>query len=120
MIDRYVGYLAAIRRYSPRTCELYRSVLEEFRAFAAESAGESETAGADIAAYLDIRTIRSYEVHLLDGKKESAKTVNLHLSVLSGFCKFLMKEGILAGNPVRLVARPRQEKRRSQQKARNF
>ena len=111
MIDRYVGYLAAIRRYSPRTCELYRSVLEEFRAFAAESAGESETAGADIAAYLDIRTIRSYEVHLLDGKKESAKTVNLHLSVLSGFCKFLMKEGILAGNPVRLVARPRQEKR---------
>jgi integrase/recombinase XerC len=47
----------------------------------------------------------------MDEKKESAKTVNLHLSVLSGFCKFLMKQGVLASNPVRLVSRPRQEKR---------
>ena len=47
----------------------------------------------------------------MDTKKESAKTVSLHLSVLSGFCKFLMKEGVLTGNPVRLVSRPKQEKR---------
>lgn len=156
MIDRYIRYLAAIRRYSPRTCELYRSVLEDFFAFASESSNPEtisgipvsdglspessrsarphrgaslavppltmprvaripETAAAghppDAAACLDIQTIRSYEVHLLDGKGESAKTVNLHLSVLSGFCKFLMKEGVLAGNPVRLVSRPKQEKR---------
>ena len=55
--------------------------------------------------------IRNYEVYLMDEKGEGAKTVNLHLSVLSGFCKFLMKEGLLASNPVRLVSRPKQEKR---------
>ena len=114
MIGRYIAYLSAIRRYSPRTCELYRSVLEEFFSFAAGSA-IPETAVADtapdVAACLDVQTIRSYEVHLLDEKGEGAKTVGLHLSVLSGFCKFLMKEGVLASNPVRLVPRPRKEKR---------
>ena len=155
MIGRYIDYLAGIRRYSPRTCELYRSVLEEFFVFAGTASPEQEAAvtgaatavpgnraalgivrggtaseaprwgraerdvsrdspslsGSDAAACLDIQTIRSYEVHLLDGKGESAKTVSLHLSVLSGFCKFLMKEGVLSGNPVRLVSRPKQEKR---------
>ena len=47
----------------------------------------------------------------MDEKGEGAKTVNLHLSVLSGFCRFLMKEGVLSSNPVRLVSRPKQEKR---------
>ena len=50
-------------------------------------------------------------MYLLDEKGESPKTVNLHLSVLSGFCRFLMKEGVLKSNPVRLVSRPKQEKR---------
>ena len=30
--------------------------------------------------------IRNYEVYLLD-EKQSARTVNLHLSVLSGYCR---------------------------------
>ena len=66
---------------------------------------------ADVAELINVQTVRSYEVYLMDEKKESAKTVNLHLSVLSGFCKFLMKQGMLESNPVRLVSRPKQEKR---------
>ena len=34
MIERYLEYLSAIRRYSPRTVEIYRGVLQEFYAFA--------------------------------------------------------------------------------------
>ena len=34
MIERYLDYLSAIRRYSPRTIEIYRGVLQEFYAFA--------------------------------------------------------------------------------------
>ena len=98
MIGRYLTYLSTIRRYSPRTVEIYRGVLEEYFSFAGDAA-------------MDVQTIRSYEVYLMDEKGEGAKTVNLHLSVLSGFCKFLMKEGLLASNPVRLVSRPKQEKR---------
>ena len=47
----------------------------------------------------------------MDECGEGARTVNLHLSVLSGFCKYLMKQGVLESNPVRLVSRPKQEKR---------
>ena len=201
MIDSYLQYLATIRRYSPRTVEIYRSVLEEYMGFMSsgdaplskasarqdfalrahpsqpdgwappvheatgghgpaglnlaatsrreETAGAAETAtapgnratlgivrggtaseaqrwgraqrdvsggscprsGADVSEWLNVQAIRSYEVYLLDEKKESAKTVSLHLSVLSGFCRFLMKQGLLESNPVRLVARPKQEKR---------
>ena len=106
MIDRYLTYLSSVRRYSPRTIEIYRGVLEDFLAFA--------SLRGDFAALqenLNVQTIRSYEVYLLDERKERARTVDLHLSVLSGFCRFLMKEGVLESNPVRLVPRPKQEKR---------
>ena len=106
MIDRYLTYLSSVRRYSPRTVEIYRGVLEDFLAFA--------SLRGDFAALqenLNVQTIRSYEVYLLDERKERARTVDLHLSVLSGFCRFLMKEGVLESNPVRLVPRPKQEKR---------
>ena len=55
--------------------------------------------------------IRGYEVHLLDVEKSTPRSVNLHLSVLSGFCRFLIKEALLKSNPVRLVHRPKVEKR---------
>ncbi|MCR4824962.1 MAG: tyrosine-type recombinase/integrase, partial [Bacteroidales bacterium] len=109
MMDRYIQYLTSVRRYSPRTCEIYRGVLEEFLLFSERS----DASGGSLpwSEVLSVQTIRSYEVYLLDERKESAKTVSLHLSVLSGFCKFLIKEGLLESNPVRLVPRPRQEKR---------
>ena len=33
MIGRYLTYLSTIRRYSPRTVEIYRGVLDEFSSF---------------------------------------------------------------------------------------
>ncbi|MBO5546081.1 MAG: site-specific integrase, partial [Bacteroidales bacterium] len=44
MIDSYLQYLATIRRYSSRTVEIYRGVLEEYLAFLAETTGAAETA----------------------------------------------------------------------------
>ena len=72
--------------------------------------------------------LREYEVWLMDGRdgagkdapggkldaragRLDARTVNLHLSVLSGFCRFLLREGHLQTNPVRTVRRPKAEKR---------
>ena len=139
MIERYLTYLATVRRYSPRTIEIYRDVLESFCIYTRRSDLPPETsccagplptpsslgpsllrrrgwlrfpeAVADVAELINVQTVRAYEVYLMDEKKESAKTVNLHLSVLSGFCKYLMKQGVLESNPVRLVSRPKQEKR---------
>ena len=73
----------------------------------------SDLAGLDevLLSALNPSEIRGYEVHLLDGVGVTPKTVNLHLSVLSGFCRFLVKEGLLKSNPGRLVHRPKVEKR---------
>ena len=55
--------------------------------------------------------LRAYEVHLLDTLSLSPRTVSQHLSVLSGYCRFLMRAGVLESNPVHLVKRPKTEKR---------
>lgn len=102
LIDRYLQYVTTVRRYSPRTAAIYRDVLERFAAF---------SGAEDLAAVLTPAGIRNYEVYLLDTLKESPRTVNLHLSVLSGFSRFLLKEGLLQTNPVRLVHRPKTPKR---------
>lgn len=102
MVDKFIDYISGIRRYSVRTQEIYRKVLDNYLEFCG---GEF---GTDI---LTPALIRGYEVHLLDDCSESPRTVNLHLSVLSSFCKFLMKQGVLESNPVHLIARPKQEKR---------
>ena len=101
LIEEYITYLSQVRRYSPRTKELYSDILNEFSSF-------SE---GDLLESLTPSVIRSYEVYLLDKKKEDPRTVNLHLSVLSGFCRYLMKDGRLKANPARLVSRPKTEKR---------
>ena len=95
-IDAYIQYIAGIRRYSPRTQQIYRDVLERF-----ERRGEA----------LSISGIRNYEVYLLDDMGESPRTVGLHLSVLSGYCKWAAKRGLMDSNPVKLVPRPKSEKR---------
>ena len=46
MIERYLTYLATIRRYSPRTVDIYRSILEDYIAFAFEPTGAAESATA--------------------------------------------------------------------------
>ena len=105
LTDKYIAYIEGVRRYSPRTALIYRDALERFGRWSLSSPGES---GAD---KLNPTMLRNYEVHLLDEEGESSRTVNLHLSILSGYCKFLMKQGELGSNPVRLVRRPKEEKR---------
>lgn len=105
MREKYIEYLRTIKRYSERTCVIYGGVLDDYFSFCGYEGG------GDLASYLNVQTLRSYEVQLMDNRKESARTVSLHLSALSGFCRFLMKEGVLESNPVRMLRKPRQEKR---------
>ena len=101
MIDRYIGYIASVRRYSVRTQQIYREVLEQFASFDEVS---------DFSA-VKANDVRAYELYLLDEKGLDARTVNLHLSVLSGFFRYLMRQGILESNPCRTVSRPKTAKR---------
>ena len=94
-IDRYIAYIRDVRRYSPRTQELYREALEDFEAW-----------GGDLIP----SRLREYEAHLME-RGLKPRTVHLHMSALSGYCNFLMKEGVLSSNPVRGIKRPKMEKR---------
>ena len=105
IVNQYIDYIRNVRRYSDRTVELYSQAIMDF---ASVSGAESDSG---LIAALNLSEIRSYEVKLIDQRKMSAKTVNLYLSSLSGFCRFLIKKGLLESNPVTLVARPKNAKR---------
>ena len=95
-IEAYLNYLGGVRRYSPRTQAIYKDVLQRFVA-----SGEALTPSG----------IRNYEVFLLDSKGMDARTVDLHLSVLSGYCRWAVRRGELQANPVKLIPKPKKEKR---------
>ena len=106
MIDRYIAYIRDVRRYSPRTQELYADALRRFAEWA-EMPGQS---GHDVVDNLIPSRIREYEGHLIEqGMKP--RTVHLQMSALSGYCNYLIKEGVIKSNPVRTVKRPKMEKR---------
>ena len=107
LIDKYIRYVETVRRYSPRTRDIYRDVLTEYAAYSLEDPSSSD----ELAASLNPTAVRNYEVHIMEDRKLGTRTVNLHLSVLSGFCRYLMTQGALRSNPVRLVTRPKTEKR---------
>ena len=108
LIDRYISYIRDQKRYSVRTVAIYGDVLRNYLlvTFSTEDVSDDE-----LLPSLNVSEIRSYEVHLMDVAKLSPKTVNLHLSVLSGFCRFLIREGEMGSNPVRLIKKPKVEKR---------
>ena len=106
--ERYILYIKGVKRYSARTVSIYESVLNDYLSYVLLAGERSD---AEIVAAFNSSEIRSYEVSLLDRKDMTARTVNLHLSVLSGFCRFMIKEGVIESNPVSLVSRPKVEKR---------
>ena len=110
IIEKYLLYIRDIRRYSARTVQIYENVLREFVLFASE--GDLSPKDSEILDYLKANVIRSYEVNMLDSDPpKTSRTVNLHLSVLSGFCRYLIKEGLLTSNPVSMITRPKMEDR---------
>ena len=124
MIDKYIAYLQDIRRYSPRTVTLYRDAITAFADWAltpgqagederqagGDGMGAGEDVMADVIGHLIPSRIREYEGHLIDAGMKP-RTVHLHMSALSGYCRFLVKEGALVSNPVKVVKRPKMEKR---------
>ena len=105
IINSYIEYIRNVRRYSERTACIYEQVLMDFASNI--KAGDDES----LLAALNVAEIRSFEVYMMDEKKLSAKTVNLHISVLSGFCRYLIKINKLQSNPVLLLSRPKLPKR---------
>ena len=96
-IDRYRRYLRR-RGYALRSQEAYHQILETFEAFLVGQ-------GIEVPGAIDRQVMSDYQTHLYshvrpDGRPWSLKTQSLHLTVISGFLRFLVREGALLLNPV--------------------
>lgn len=116
LTDDFISYIRGVRRYSARTQEIYASALEDFVKYIngngqQASDGQQDNSDRRITESLTSTFIRNYEVYLMDERKMDSRTVNLHLSVLSSFCKYLVYKELLKSNPVSLISRPKCEKR---------
>ena len=107
IISKYISYIRDIRRYSERTVTLYGDVLADFVRCAGEG---KDMTDQEVVAAMKVPVLRDYVVNMVE-RELSAKTVSLHMSVLSGFCHYLMMNSLLASNPVKLVSKPKIEKR---------
>lgn len=107
LIDEFIGYISGIKRFSARTQQGYRDVLEDFSEYLQRELADNK----DIIDGMTSQVIRGYEVYLLKERGLSARSVGLYLSVLSSFAKYLMKKELLSANPVRTVSRPKVPKR---------
>ena len=107
IFNKYISYVRDVRRYSERTVSIYTDVISNY---VRVIHGGTDVTDDELLESLNPSEIRSYEVNMLDAGM-SPRTVGLHLSALSGFCRFLVSKELLKSNPVKLVPKPKQQKR---------
>lgn len=95
-VDQYLGHLKR-RGYARRSQDTYSQVLRRFLGFLAGQ-------GIEVVGQIDRQTITDYQARLYthikpDGRPWSLKTQSMHLTVINGFLRFLVKEGALLLNP---------------------
>lgn len=102
--DSFLDYLRYERNYSDYTIRAYAKDLEQFEAYV-----KMNKEGKFDPAEIDADIIRNWIVSLLD-EKISPVSVNRKLSSLKSFFKFLMKQGEISVNPLRLINGPKTKK----------
>ena len=108
------------KRYSARTQELYADVLQRYYLYIygkdnvseLDEKVEEEVGGGDFSLpqLLAPNNIRGYIAKCMDEGLQ-ARSVNLHLSAISSYCRWLLLKGVLDYNPARSVPRPKEKSR---------
>ncbi len=96
----FLLHLRNEKNVSPHTERGYRSDLEQL----AEFLGDRDIAG------IGHQDLRQFLGHLIAGKTKRSSLAR-KLSAVRAFFKYLHREGIVQGNPARLIATPKQDKR---------
>ncbi|MCL2739288.1 MAG: tyrosine-type recombinase/integrase [Bacteroidales bacterium] len=99
-LELFIRYLREQKRYSERTTAIYTGVLVSFFRFAdlGEDGRESEE--------VQPLTVRAYMANMME-REFSPRTVQLHVSAISSYYRFLMKQGLCSSNPTGLLIRPK-------------
>jgi len=99
----FAQYLAVERAYSPRTIEVYTRDVAALRTHLVGKRGRDIPLSK--LSTLDVRS----QLAALYGENGPA-TINRKLSSVRAFCRFLVKRGILAGNPAAAVKGPKKRR----------
>ena len=108
LIRKYIDYVRNVRRYSERTASLYEGVLNRYVRMVFPDCAPDESTFLESFNRFEVR---GFMVALMENEGLSAKSVSMHMSALSSFCRYLVKEGKLKSNPVRTITRPKVAKR---------
>lgn len=103
MLDSFIDFLAAEKRFSEHTSVAYRKDLEQFLDF---TGIDKEDDLEEVSS----KVIRGWMVHLME-KGLTSQTVNRKLSSLRTYFKWLRKNGVLENNPMQLILGPKNSKR---------
>lgn len=108
LIGRFIQFLVAEKNASLHTCRAYLKDLEQFEEFLRTSGLYLSAAGQVQIEKTDRMAIRRYLSFL--HRKNKKSSIARKLSSLRSFFRYLVKEGIIAFNPAKLVSTPKQEK----------
>ena len=104
LINSFLDYLRYERNYSNYTIGAYSKDLRQFEDYV-----KKYKEGIFDPVDVDADLVRSWIVSLMD-EKISPVSVNRKLSSLKSFFKFLMKQGSISVNPLRLITGPKTKK----------
>ncbi|MCF0166865.1 MAG: tyrosine-type recombinase/integrase [Bacteroidales bacterium] len=110
--EEFIQYLQSQRRYSSRTCEIYRAAILSWEDILFADIDESGRHGDDpvLLGSFNSPNIRFYIASCLEGGLEP-RTVNNRLSALSSFCTWLVRNARIESNPFRKIPRPKESRR---------
>ncbi len=100
-IDDFERYLRSGKNASVHTCRNYLHDIREFQHFLQERYGDSLHEAADIGSMM----VRAYLADL--SKKNRKSSQARKLSSLKTFFRYLVREGVLTGNPAEAIRTPK-------------
>jgi len=102
-LEAFARYLEVERAYSPKTVEVYLRDVRALREHLREQRGGEQAPGK-----LSAHGVRG-QLAALFGSNDAA-TIGRKLSSVRAFCRFLVKRGVLEGNPAAAIRGPKRKR----------
>jgi integrase/recombinase XerC len=103
LIDQFIGYIQAEKRFSPLTVEAYRRDLVQFAGFLRDE--------FELEDLTQVRTtiVKSYIVHLKEQELVN-RSINRKISTLRTFYKYCLRENLIEKSPMMCIKALKQPK----------
>ena len=106
-IERFGDYLRDQARFSPHSVKGYLTDVEGLRRYLEENGLDLDSPGTSALQAVNTQWIRGYLKTLHETRKKS--TIGRKLAALKGFFRYLVREGVLARDPLVGFSTPKQE-----------